>query len=153
MMRYWKGKAAVICFSCYKHTRSWYEKIEVCNRNLNPLWLISPGVVIFTHYKFQSYAYMTIYHAHDRTFEGSSSCELLELVQTYLILVWNVAIWVSPHLSSPSLVDQKQVMVTIIGNEFQSQPRLTIHYTNDETLEGSCCCGLLELVQTHSILV
>ena len=47
---------------------------------------------------------------------------------------------------------QKQVVVTILDNEFKSQACVTIYYTNDETLEGSSCYELLELVQTHPIL-
>ena len=47
---------------------------------------------------------------------------------------------------------QKQVVVTILDNEFQSQPCLTIHYTNDETVEGSSHFEMLESVQTHSNL-
>ena len=46
---------------------------------------------------------------------------------------------------------QNQFAVTISDNQFHSQPCLTIHYTYDETLEGSSCCQLLELVQTHLI--
>ena len=46
---------------------------------------------------------------------------------------------------------QKQLVVTTVDTEVQSQHCLTIHYTYDETLEGSSCCQLLELVQTHLI--
>ena len=46
---------------------------------------------------------------------------------------------------------QKQLVVTIVDAEFQSQPCVIIHYTHDETLEESSCCQLRELVQTHLI--
>ena len=41
----------------------------------------------------------------------------------------------------------------VVENEFQSQPFPNIHHTNDETLEGSSWCELLESIQTHSFLV
>ena len=50
------------------------------------------------------------------------------------------------------LVTEK-VVVTIADAKPQYEPCLTIHYTSDEILEGSSCCELLELIQTHSILV
>ena len=40
-----------------------------------------------------------------------------------------------------------------IHSEFLYEPCVTIHYTNDETLEGSRCCQLLQLVQLHLMLV
>ena len=60
-------------------------------------------------------------------------------------------VWVKPNLSP--LMTQKQVVVTMLDTEFQSQPSLTIHHTNDETLDGSSCYQFLESTQTHSILV
>ena len=44
-------------------------------------------------------------------------------------------------------------VVMVVGDEFQSQPCLTIQYTNGERLEGLRCCELPESVSTHSIWV
>ena len=41
----------------------------------------------------------------------------------------------------------------VVGDEFQSQPRLTTYYTNGERLKGLRCCELSESVSTHSIWV
>ena len=41
----------------------------------------------------------------------------------------------------------------VVEDEFQSQPCLTIYYTNGEILEGSSWYELPDLVQSHSILV
>ena len=41
----------------------------------------------------------------------------------------------------------------VVEGEFQSQPFLTIYYTNGEKLEGLGCCELSESVSTHSIWV
>ena len=41
----------------------------------------------------------------------------------------------------------------VAENEFQSQPCLTIQYTNGERLEGLRCCELPESASTHSIWV
>ena len=41
----------------------------------------------------------------------------------------------------------------VVGNEFHSQPCLTIYYTNGQRLEGLRCCELPESVSTHSIQV
>ena len=41
----------------------------------------------------------------------------------------------------------------VVGNEFQSPPFPTVHYTFDDTLEGLRCCELPESVSTHSIWV
>ena len=42
--------------------------------------------------------------------------------------------------------------VTIVDNEFQSQPCLAICYTCDETLEQSSCCDMDASNQTHTNL-
>ena len=41
----------------------------------------------------------------------------------------------------------------VVEGEFQSQPFLTINYTNGDKLEGLGCCELSESVSTHSIWV
>ena len=41
----------------------------------------------------------------------------------------------------------------VVEGEFQSQPFLTILYTNGERLEGLGCCELLESVSRHTIWV
>ena len=41
----------------------------------------------------------------------------------------------------------------VVGDEFQSPPFPTVHYTFDDTLEGLRCCELPESVSTHSIWV
>ena len=56
-----------------------------------------------------------------------------------------------PTLTPP--VTEKHVAVTILEPPQQSQPSPTIHYTYNETLEGSRCCEILESIQTYSILV
>ena len=43
--------------------------------------------------------------------------------------------------------------VMVVEDEFQSQPCLTIQYTNGEGLEGLRCCELPESVSIHSIWV
>ena len=44
-------------------------------------------------------------------------------------------------------------VMMVVGDEFQSQPCLTIQHTNGERLEGLRCCELPESVSTHSIWV
>eukprot|EP00956_Cyclotella_meneghiniana_P028891 scaffold68509_cov48-Cyclotella_meneghiniana.AAC.1 len=44
-------------------------------------------------------------------------------------------------------------MALVVDDEFKSQPRITIHYTYGERMEGLRCCELTKSVQTHSILV
>ena len=101
--------------------------------------------------EFQSQPCLTIHYTHDVTLEGSSCCEMLDSVQTHLILVWKVveglATFVTTH--DPNTGCGNHYVV----NEFQSQPCLTIYHTYDETLEGSSCCEMLESVPTHLILV
>ena len=46
---------------------------------------------------------------------------------------------------------KSQQVVTIVDNEFQSQPCLTIQYTHNETLEQSRSRGQREKIQTLSI--
>ena len=41
----------------------------------------------------------------------------------------------------------------VVEGEFQSQPFLTIYYTNGEKLEGLGCCELPESASNHTILV
>ena len=41
----------------------------------------------------------------------------------------------------------------VVGDEFQSQPCLTIKHTNDQRLEGLGCCDMPESVRTYSIWV
>ena len=57
----------------------------------------------------------------------------------------------SPKCAHPWL--KNQPAVTVLDNEVQSQSHLTIHYTHNETLEGSSCCEMLVTIQSHAILV
>ena len=61
---------------------------------------------------------------------------MLESVQMNMTLVSNAGDW------------NRQSVVMVVDNEFQSQPCLTIQYTIDEILEGSSSCELLESTQT-----
>ena len=81
--------------------------------------------------------------------QGLRCCEILETIQKYSILVWNVECW-SLNRHHPQLKSRDVVMV--VEYEFKSQPCTTIHYTYNETLEGLRCCELPESVQTHAIL-
>ena len=98
----------------------------------------------------QSQPCMIIYYTYNETLEGSSCCKMLESVQTHIIFVLKVGVYLAIFVP---LMTQKQFVVTILDSQFHSQPCLTIHYTYDETLKGSSCCQLHELVQTHLILV
>ena len=42
-------------------------------------------------------------------------------------------------------------MVVGVGDEFQSQPRLTTYYTNGERLKGLVCCELSESVSIYTL--
>ena len=53
---------------------------------------------------------------------------------------------------TPSMTEN-HVVVTILEPTHQSQSSPTIHYTNNEKLEGSRCCHLLESIRKHTILV
>ena len=53
---------------------------------------------------------------------------------------------------TPSMTE-KHIVVTIWEPTHQSQSSPTIHYTNNEKLEGSRCCHLLESIRKHTILV
>ena len=63
---------------------------------------------------------MTIYHTYDETLGGSSCCEMLESVQSHLILVCKVGAGIATLLSP--LMTQKQIVVTIIDIKYLSQP-------------------------------
>ena len=56
----------------------------------------------------------------------------------------------TPKLSHPTL--KSQLVVSIVDNDIQSQPCLTIHYTPDEALEWSSCCQIGAGHLTHTIL-
>ena len=58
---------------------------------------------------------------------------MAESVCTGSILVWNVGTW-SQNFHHPRL--KRQGVVMVVEDEFQSQPCLTIQYTNDERLKG-----------------
>ena len=83
--------------------------------------------------------------------EGLRCCELPKSVQTHSILVWKVDKGYKPFLTPP--VTEKHIVVTISELIYQSQPSPTIHYTNNETLEGLRCGQFLESIRIHSILV
>ena len=48
---------------------------------------------------------------------------------------------------------QKHVVVAILEPICQYQPSLTIHYTYNETLEGSSCYEIVGSIQKHTILM
>ena len=49
--------------------------------------------------------------------------------------------------------DPKHIVVITLEPTTQSQPSLTIYYTNNGRLEGLRCCEIPESVQKHYILV
>ena len=53
----------------------------------------------------------------------------------------------------PTRDSKDKLTVMVLDNEFQYQPCLTIHYTNDEILGWSSCCEMLVPIQTHTILL
>ena len=100
--------------------------------------------------EFQSQPCVTIYNTHDETLEQSSCCHLGEQIKTHTILVEKVEVLIA-DFSPPMTIGQ--LVVTIVGNEFQSQPCVIIYNTHYETLEQSSCCHLGEQIKTHTILV
>ena len=152
MMRHWKGQVAVKA-GISPNTLNLGVKIGCGSRiTFIPNCGSKTGCVVsMVDNEFQSQPCLTIQHTNDETVEGSYCCEFLNQskhTQSAWCEKWVIAL---PHLSP--LMAQEQVVVSMVDNKFQSQPCLTIQYTNDETMEGSSCCELLELVHTHMILV
>ena len=80
--------------------------------------------------------------------EGLSGYEMADSVSTCSNFVQNVGT-PSQNFHHPRLKSWSVVMV--VGDEFQSQPCLSIQHTNGETLDRLRCCELPESVSTHSI--
>ena len=144
-MRDWKGWDAVNCLNQSEDTqsagaKSGYGPSQICTH----LWLgIGCGDHCRAHIPIS-----TIPYTYNERLEGSSWCEMAKSVCTCSIMVWNVGTgsWNFHHLQLKS-----RGVVMVVEDEFQSQPYLTIQYTNSERLEGLRCCELPESVWRHSI--
>ena len=101
----------------------------------NTLWWPSMS----TYHIYQSQPSLTIHYTYIEMLEGSRCSEILEPIQTYSILVWNVGasyrICHHPWLKS-------QGVALVANDEFKSQPYKTIHYTYGQRMEGLGCCEL-----------
>ena len=87
-MRYWKGQAAVNCLNQSTHSQSWCELCVNILPHLSPLLTQKKLAETIVDPKFQSPPCLTISYTYDdETFEGPNCCELLESVQTHMILV------------------------------------------------------------------
>ena len=97
--------------------------------------------------EFPSEPCTTIHYTPHMTLEQSICCEMVVRIHTHTILVLKMATqrvrFPLPHLKSKS-------EVTIVDNEFQSDPYTTIHFTHNETLKQSCWCEMVARMQTHS---
>ena len=134
-----------------KLTQSWYQKwTRAIKPTLTPSMTEKHTAVTISEHIYQSQCSQTIHYTYDETLEGLRCCEILESIQTYSILVWNVgASYQNRH--HPWL--KSQGVALIVDDEFKSQPCKTIQYTYGQRMEGLRCCGLPETVQTHSILL
>ena len=150
MVREWKGWDAVKCPNQSKLTQSWWESWIRAKPTLTPPVTETHVVVTIIEHIYQSQYSPTIHYTHDETLEGLRCCEILESIQTYSILVWNVGYW-SRNRHHPLL--NSQGVALVVDDEFKSQPCKTIHYTHGERMEGLRCCEMPKSVQTHSILV
>ena len=121
-----------------------------CIAKFSPAMIQKQVVVIILDIKVQSQPCLSIYCTNDETLEGSSCCQLLELVQTHLILVQKVGVW-NQNCHHPWLKSQGVVMV--IHHKIKSLLYLTMYNTYNEILEGCSCCEMLESVQTHLFLM
>ena len=62
--------------------------------------------------------------------------------------------WNTAQANFNPIHDPKHVVVTVLQPTTQSQPSPTIHYTNNDRLEGFRCCEIPKSIQTsYSILV
>ena len=98
----------------------------------------------------QSQPCLTIHYTYNERLDGLSWYEMAESGCTHPILVWNVGAW-SLNCHHPRL--KSRGVVTVIPDEFKSQPCTTIHHNHIETLEWLGFYELPGLVQSHSILV
>ena len=150
IVREWKGWGAVNCPNQSKLTQSWYEKWTRAKPFLTPPVTETHVMVTIIEHTYQSQPCPTIHYTYDETLGGLRCCEILESIQTYSILVWNVG-YLSRNHHHPWLKNRGVALV--VDDEFKSQPCKTIHYTHSERMEGLRCCELPKSVQTHSILV
>ena len=126
---------------------SWY----IGHSRFSPSAITQKQVVVtMRDIEIQSQTCLSIHYTIDEILDEKSCSEKLEWIGTCSILVWNIRIW-NHNFHTHDFTSQDVVMV--VAMEIQSQPCLTIHYTTDETLDGSSCCDMLESIQTGSILV
>ena len=127
-------------------SKSKHGPSQICNLSEleNRLWW--PFLCPYTNVN----PFLTIHYTYNDTLEGLRCCEMAESVSTGSILVWNVG---AMHQTFHHPWLKSQGVVTVVENEFQSEPSPTIHYTYNDTLEGLGCCELPETVSTHTIWV
>ena len=101
IMRHWKGQAAVKFLNQSKVIQSWCEKRRRAKPTFPPTQTQKQVVVTILEPIYQSQPCKTIHHTYNETLKGSSCCEILEQIQTYSILVWNIG-FSEPTLSPPA---------------------------------------------------
>ena len=116
--------------------------------NCHHLWLKIQGVVRIVGKGFKSEPCVTIHSTYNKILEGLRCCDILESIQKYTILVWNVG-YRSENCHQPLLKSRGVVMV--IHDELKSEPCVTIHSTYNKILEGLRCCELPQSVHQSKL--
>ena len=113
-------------------------------QGLSHFWFLTPPVtethVVETIVEdiYQSQPSPTIHYTCNESLGGLRCCEILESIQTYSILVWNVVGYLSRNHDHPWL--KNMGVAFVVDEEFKSQPCKTIYYTYGERMEGLVCC-------------
>ena len=117
MVREWKGWDAVNCPNQSKLTQSWCEKWNTGKTTLTPPVTEKHIVVAIIEPTHQSQPSSTIHYTYSETLEGLRCCEIMESIQTYSILVWNVEYW-SRNCHHPWL--KSRGVALVVDDEFKS---------------------------------
>ena len=87
MVREWKGWDAVNCPNQSKLTQSCCEKWNAGKPTLTPPVIEKYVVVTIIEHMYQSQSSPTIHYTYNEMLEGLRCCEMIESIQTYIILV------------------------------------------------------------------
>ena len=142
MVKDWKGWDAVNCLNQSVYTQFGCERAYGPSQICTNSWPENSFAVNISEPIHQSEPCITIHHTYNERLEGSSWYEMAEPACTHSI--FNLGVGHrdlrSQNFHQPG--HKRQDVVMVVGDEFQSQPFLTIQYTNVQRLEVLRSCEL-----------
>ena len=149
-MRHSWGWDAVNCPNQSKLTQPWCEKWITAKPTLTPHMTEKQVVVTILEPIYQSPPSPITHYTYNEKLEGLRCCEILALIQTYSILVWNVGYTGAKIVTTHDSKAGVRWWLWIVNSNLKLAHPFIILIHSQWDMLGLRRCELPQSVQTHS---